>query len=295
MSWERSMLAMADGDVALWQSGDATLGDQLAPRLHFAHATGMNAGLYARLLAPLGGRYRIAASDARGHGATTLPAGVASGDAVEWEAFAEDLLQLIDSIDPVSRWLLAGHSMGGSVSLLLAAMRPDRVAGLVLVDPPFIPFAIAAEARAAGTRLPNPMADQAERRRGDFPDVATARAAYHGRGVFRGWDDIDLDAYLANGLLPKGDGMTLACAPLFEAATFRGVSHAIEPALAALQCPFALVAGEIGSTVPPAEFAQIAAHPRCLSAERLAGTTHFVPLERPEAVRAAINGVAAAV
>ena len=260
-----------------------------APWLHFAHATGMHAGLYARLLAPLADRFNILASDARGHGHS--PGGPV-GDRVEWDQFADDLLAIIDSVAPETPWLLSGHSMGGAVSLLAASAQPARVAGLVLIDPPFIPFAIARTARAAGTIVSNPMADQAGKRRADFPDVATARAAWHGRGVFRSWSDDDLDAYLADGLLPAGDGVNLACAPAWEAATFRGVSMRVEPALAALDRPFILLAGENGSTVPDAEFAIFAAHPRCLSAERLPGTTHFLPLERGDAVRAAIVAVA---
>jgi len=285
----RTTIATAAGprSALQWDSAGAD-----APRLHFAHATGMHAGLYARLLAPLAGRFRITASDARGHGRS--PAEPAPACA-EWEGFAADLLGVIDAVDPGVLWLLAGHSLGGSLSLLAATMRPDRVAGLVLLDPPFIPFAAARAAMAAGSIVANPMADQAARRRADFPDVAAARAAYQGRGVFRSWSDADLDAYLADGLRKAGDGVTLACTPAWEAAAFRGVSHRIEPALGALARPFVLIAGETGSTVPAAEFATIAAHPYCLAAERLPGTSHFVPLERADAVHAAIDRIGAAI
>jgi hypothetical protein len=95
-------------------------------------------------------------------------------------------------------------------------------------------------------------------------------------------------------LCPAVDGVTLSCTPAWEAATFRGVSHRIETALAALDRPFALVAGEIGSTVRDAEFAIFAAHRRCVSAQRLSGTTHFVPLQRGDVIRATIALVAAA-
>ena len=285
---DRIMIDTPAGAFSALQWNGAPAG---SPRLHFAHATGMHAGLYARLLAPLADRYLITASDARGHGHT--PGGPV-GDRVEWEAGATDILAIIDATDPAAPWLLAGHSFGGSASLLAASLRPDRVAGLVMIDPPFIPFEIARAAVAAGAIMPNPMADKAGRRRADFPDVATARAAWHGRGVFRSWSDEDLEAYLADGLLPTAGGVTLACAPAWEAATFRGVSHRIQSALAAMQRPFALVAGEEGSTVPPAEFAIIAANSHCISAQRLPGTTHFVPLERGEVVRAAVDAVAAA-
>lgn len=252
--------------------------------LHFAHATGTNAALYARLLAPLADRFAITASDARGHGFTGLPKDPEA--LTSWDQFADDLLRLIDVIDAGGRWLLAGHSMGAAVSLLAAAARPDRVAGLVLVDPAMLPFDIAAAVRA-GADIPNMMADQAARRRGRFHGRTEARAAYHGRGVFGSWSDADLDAYLAGGLVETPDGVELACAPAFESATFRAVSPRIEPALAALRCPFILLAGEQGSTVRDAELAAFAAHPACLEAVRVPGTTHFLPLERPELVREA--------
>lgn len=260
-----------------------------APNLHFAHATGMNAQVYAGLLAPLAGRFRIIASDGRGHGFTRLPADPEAP--LSWDDFAADLIGLLDAIDPERPWLLAGHSMGATVSLLSAGMVSGRVSGLVLADPAMLPFDMA-RLVLAGETLPNPMAEQAARRRGSFASRAEARAAYAGRGVFRGWRDEDLDAYLAGGLVDIEDGVALACAPAWESATFRSVSPRVEQVLAGLDIPFALIAGEQGSTVRDAEFAAFAAHPRCLSAERLAGTSHFVPLERCDAVRTAIATVA---
>jgi pimeloyl-ACP methyl ester carboxylesterase len=259
-------------------------------RLHFAHATGMNAAVYGRLLAPLANQIAITASDARGHGFTGLPK---SPDALQsWDDFADDLNRLLDVIDRDGPWLLAGHSMGGAVSLLAAAARPERIRGLLLIDPAMLPFDVAAQVRA-GQAIPNPMADQAARRRGLFHGRAEARAAYHGRGVFRSWADEDLEAYLDGGLIETADGMALACAPAYESATFRAVSPHVEAALAALKCPFVLLAGEQGSTVQDAELAAFAAHPACIRAERVAGTSHFLPLERPEPVRAAIETIRA--
>jgi pimeloyl-ACP methyl ester carboxylesterase len=259
--------------------------------LHFAHATGMNAALYAALLDPLADRFRILASDARGHGFSRLPADPAAP--LSWHDFAADLIGLIDSVDPNSPWLLAGHSMGATVSLLAADARPARCAGLVLTDPAMIPFDLA-RGLGPGEIPANPMADQAGRRRGNFGSRAEARAAYAGRGVFGRWADADLDAYLDGGLLPAGDGVALACAPGWEAATFRAVATDVEPALARLDRPFVLVAGANGSTVRDADLAAFAAHRRCLDAERLAETSHFVPLERPDAIREAVIRVAAA-
>ena len=265
-----------------------------APWLHFAHATGMNAQVYARLLEPLAGRFRMIASDARGHGLTRLPADPAALDS--WQVFAADLDALLDAVAPDARWLLAGHSMGAAVSALVAAQLAQRAAGLVIIEPAMVPFALAPHyetARRAGNPPVSSIAEQAARRRPGFADAAEARAAYAGRGLFGSWADADLDAYLAGGLrgLPGG-GVRLGCTPAYEAATFRAVTTGMEAALATLACPFALVAGDQGSTVQDADLAAIAAMPRCLSAVRLPGTTHFVPLEAPAAVRDAVLRIA---
>lgn len=281
---ERTTITTPAGPVSALQAGSG-------PRLHFAHATGMNAQLYAGLLAPLASRFAVTASDARGHGFTGLDRD--SAQLASWDDFAADLLSLLDVIDGGAPWILAGHSMGATVSLLAAALRPDRVAGLVLLDPPMLPFDVARAVRG-GAVVPNPMADQAARRRGSFPSRADARAAYHGRGVFRTWSDADLDAYLDGGLIETADGVELACAPAFESATFRAVSPHVELALADVRCPFILLAGDVGSTVRDAEMAVFAGHPRCVSATRLPGTTHFLPLERPDAVRAAVDAISSA-
>jgi pimeloyl-ACP methyl ester carboxylesterase len=280
---DRISIATPSGPVSALQAGQGR-------RLHFAHATGMNAQLYAGLLAPLADAFAITASDARGHGLSGLtrdPAQLTS-----WEDFAHDLLRLLDVIDAGHSWILAGHSMGATVSLLAAAMRPDRVAGLVLLDPPMLPFDIAATVRA-GASIPNPMAEQAARRRGQFASRAEAREAYRGRGVFKSWSDADLDAYLEGGLIETDAGVELACTPAFEAATFRAVSPNVEPALARLHCPFILLAGAHGSTVRDPELALFAAHPMCRMAERVAGSSHFLPLEAPDAVRSAISSFSA--
>ncbi len=152
----RITISTPAGPVSALQGGSG-------PRLHFAHATGMNAQLYEAVLAPLADHFAITISDARGHGFTALdrdPAHLKS-----WDDFAVELGRLLDVIDSGSAWILAGHSMGATVSLLAAAMRPERVAGLVLLDPPMLPFDVAREVRA-GAIIPNPMADQAARRRG---------------------------------------------------------------------------------------------------------------------------------
>src|SRR4051812_30248714 len=47
-------------------------------------------------------------------------------------AYASDVLALLDALK-LQKVILAGHSMGGGIALLLALQHPDRVLGLILV------------------------------------------------------------------------------------------------------------------------------------------------------------------
>lgn len=71
---------------------------------------------------------RIIIPDLRGHGRSGAP----TDDVYEMDAFAEDLLLLLDAlrIDKIS---LFGHSLGGYVSLAFAQRNPDRLKSLSLI------------------------------------------------------------------------------------------------------------------------------------------------------------------
>jgi pimeloyl-ACP methyl ester carboxylesterase len=264
-----------------------------APVLHFAHATGLNAGTYVPLLSRLADRFRVRAWDARGHGFTTLPADPAR--LATWERYVRDLGRLLEMLDGGGPWLLAGHSMGATVSIELAATRPDLVRGVVAVDPPMIAPARVDEidaTRAAGGQVDAEIASRAERRRAIWPDRATVRAAYDRRGAFTTWPDEWLDGYLDGGLVAAGDDVALACAPAWEAATFRGVSTTIWQRMKALDRPLTLLVATEASTVAPEApemVARLAPHARQRVVE---GATHFLPMEHPDIVIAEIEAMA---
>jgi len=76
--------------------------------------------------------HRVIAYDARGHGASD-PA-----EPYDYPALAADLLGVLDT-SGVERAVLAGASMGAHTALRLALEHPDRVAGLVIVTPAYLP------------------------------------------------------------------------------------------------------------------------------------------------------------
>jgi pimeloyl-ACP methyl ester carboxylesterase len=264
------------------------------PLVHFAHATGFNAETYRNLLTPLAERFRIAAADQRGHGFSTLPA--SPGRAKGWKVYRDDLVQILDRLadGPV---ILSGHSMGGTVSLMAAALRPERVAGLVLVEPVMIPRTTAIfqflSRFGNGGNPRSSMADRAAQRRNSFPSFEAALTAYTGRGAFRTWPSCIVADYLRGGLVedPAAHAMRLACRPAWEAETFRSTPFGAAALARRLKCPITVLYGTIASTCAASEVRILArAGARLVKVE---GASHFLPMERPELVREEIVRLAA--
>src|SRR5579864_8179762 len=145
----------------------------------FSHANGFNGRTYRTVLQPLAADYRILALDLRGHGASTLPTVIEGRQG--WLEFRDDLLALLSAAceGPV---VLAGHSMGGTSSLLAAAAEPDRVRALALFDPVAMPSDLPPDADALQH---SPLVAGALRRRALFPSRQAAFEAYLGRGAFK--------------------------------------------------------------------------------------------------------------
>ena len=252
----------------------------------FSHANGFNARTYRSILAPLAGSLRVLAIDLRGHGATTLSAAIEGREG--WPQFRDDLLALTAAVSegPV---VLAGHSMGGAASLLAAAAEPARVKALALFDPVVMP-----SERQADAMENNPLALGADRRRAVFPSKAAVVEAYTGRGAFRTWSPEQLADYVEAGFreTPEGE-VTLTCTPAWEASNFRTHNYDIWAAFRESRCPIRILRAEVGSTCRlEGHEAELAATGR-IAFETVPGTSHFLPMERPDLVRKVLAEVAA--
>lgn len=96
----------------------------------FVHGLAGDSGVWAGALAHLRATRRAAAFDLRGHGRSTLPA----NGRVSIEDLASDIGAVADELG-FRRFVLVGHSLGGAVVGCYAGRHPDRVTGLLLVDP----------------------------------------------------------------------------------------------------------------------------------------------------------------
>ena len=258
----------------------------------FLHANGFNAMTYRSVLAPLAGRLRILAVDQQGHGRS--PQRVAAEGRMDWLDLRDDLLGLLAALDgpPV---VLAGHSMGGAVSILAAAERPAAVRGLALFDPVIVPRDMVAAARglAEPPHRDNPPALGARRRRAYFPSRAAAIESYTGRGAFKTWPTQALADYVEDGFRDRPDGeVELTAAPEWESSNFSAHMNDVWSALDGLRMPIAILRAEIASTCNLTSAEPYSAANPDFSVETIAGATHFLPLERPDLVAATLIDVA---
>ncbi|AEI44669.1 alpha/beta fold hydrolase [Paenibacillus mucilaginosus] len=103
-----------------------------SPPIIALHAMGMTAETWDEAAAVLGETHRVLALDQRGHG------GSARTGSYTFELMCEDVLAFADRMG-LERFILLGHSMGGTVSYLFSQTYPSRVERLLVEDtpPPF--------------------------------------------------------------------------------------------------------------------------------------------------------------
>ena len=106
------------------------------PNVVLVHGAVFDAEMTFGRLAPLADRYTLRMVNRRGYG---------NSPAVTGEDFEVDANDVAALLKPGSH--LVGHSYGGVVAMLAAALKPDDVASLTVVEPPA--FALTAETEEA--------------------------------------------------------------------------------------------------------------------------------------------------
>jgi len=195
------------------------------PMLHWAHATGFHAHTYLPLFDDLCASLNLVAWDMRGHGASRNAGEPSSFRG--WRTYYDDLAEFLRlQEEPI--WL-AGHSIGATTSLAAAAMYPEKVAGLVLVEPVLLDYtagAFVVLARALRQIHRVGHVASAAKRRGCFLSKQAAFENYRSKLSFRSWPDEWLASYVEYGLVDSADdGVCLACSPEWESLTFAKSEH----------------------------------------------------------------------
>ena len=245
-----------------------------SPVLAFSHATGFCKEVWKPAVDAVrasGTALPAVAWDYRCHG----DAPTVEGE-LDWWMFAEDVWSVLAERGPC---VGIGHSMGGAALVMAELAHPGLFAALLLIEPIIIP----------GPRVrweDGPLAVAARKRKASLESRDAALDNYRGRGGFATWTQEALEAYVEGGFRSHPDGtLTLKCRPDREAEVFSAsLMHGAFDRLGELGCPVRIIAGEVTDTHPHAVLEQYESVISDVSTAILPGTTHFIPMERPDLV-----------
>jgi pimeloyl-ACP methyl ester carboxylesterase len=169
--------------------------------LHFSHANGFPAGSYSTLFSYLSDDFDIGVIDRLGH----------HEDYPVTENWPFLLQQLIDYFERTySQPVYAvGHSLGGVLSMMVAAQRPDLVKGLIMLDAPFL---TAFEAyglmlvKCLGLIDKVTPSGRTLGRKEEWESVEHALQYFRSKRLFSAFDERCLNDYVNNGTQSHGSG-----------------------------------------------------------------------------------------
>jgi pimeloyl-ACP methyl ester carboxylesterase len=266
-----------------WKTGEYS-------QLHFLHANGFCANVYAPLFEQLAGQYTITASDLRGHGdSSSFP----DHRSLRWEQYADDLKDFIESTmtPPV---VGAGHSLGAVTTLIAAARYPHLFSRIILIDPVIFPSRfLYAMALLRLIRMEHhfPLSKKARRRKKVFESREDALRRFSaGRGMFRTWRPEFIESYLSCALLIRDDhSALLKCDPELEARIYETVPGKIWSYISKITLPLLAIRGELSDTFFRESAEKIGRIVPGAVIVEVPGAGHFVPMEEPDRVAALIR------
>ena len=183
-----------------------------------------------------------------------------------------------------------GHSLGGYLTCMAAARRPDLFRAVILLDAPILgPFTGSAVQFAKRIGLIDRItpAGTTRNRRSTWPSVEAALAHFRRKPLFRQFDPDCLRDYVQHGTHASADGLTLLFDPEIEYRIYRTIPHDVADFASALRVPRGFIHGRHSEIVQRTGLAQTR---RCLRVARVEGG-HLFPFEVPHEAAHAIGAM----
>jgi len=250
------------------------------PVLHFSHANGFPAPTYRSMLGLLEASFRVSSIPALGMDPRYPPT-------EGWPLLARQVIEHIERshAQPV---IGVGHSLGGYLTFIAAAARPDLFCAIVLLDAPII-GAIKARLLAATKRFGSvdrvTPAGATRERRSEWSSLAEAERHFRGKKLFRHFAPEALRDYVRYGLIDEGKKLRLMIDPAVEYQIYRTVPHDLHRLLPKLRVPAGFVGGAQSDVVRRVGLSTM--HRAGFAFRRVLGG-HLFPLEHPQAAAGAI-------
>ena len=187
---------------------------------------------------------------------------------------------------------LVGHSLGGFVAVMTAALHPALVRGVVMLDSPLISgwranaLGVAKRTQLVGAVSPGKVS---RARRRHWPDRASALEHFRHKRAFAQWDPQVLEDYIDHGTYDEDGQRVLAFDRAVETRIYNTLPHHLRALLKRhpLQCPVAFIGGRQSEEMKQVGMA--------LTLEVTQGRTmlldgsHLFPMEKPLATAAAVE------
>ena len=250
--------------------------------MHIAHATGLCANAYTEFSQKLAKNYEIIGLDFRGHGRTLAPA--EPENLFSWEIFYRDLVGFFKNQNrPI---IAVGHSMGGTVSAVLAARFPELVSKLILIEPGFIPplwRPFVYFVQKSGLSMHVPFVKNVTKRKKSWKEKSEAMNNLVSKGPFKSWRRNILEDYVNQGAKTLDDGsIELLCDPFWEGKILATAPVGIWSEVSKIKCPTLVVYGDKSKTFLPSVSVKLKKLLPHVSMKKMSNTGHFIPMEKPE-------------
>ena len=191
---------------------------------------------------------------------------------------------------------LVGHSFGGFVSLMAAALAPTLVRGVLLVDSPILggwratTLGVIKSAQLVGSFSPGTVS---RRRRNNWPSQEAALTHFQSKKIFAKWEPQVLRDYIAHGTHDEGQGSekkrVLSFDRMVETAIYNTLPHNLDDLIKRhpLKRPVAFLGGTHSAEMKQVGMAMTEriTQGRIMMVEG----SHLFPMEKPIATAAAIE------
>ncbi|WP_144097350.1 alpha/beta fold hydrolase [Croceicoccus sediminis] len=260
-------------------------GAQNAPAIVLLHGLRGYSGTWRKLASSLQDRWRLVAFDTRGRGSS------------DWDpdrnyytdAYLADLETVVDELG-LDRFVLLGHSMGGTTSYCYAAKHPGRLQALVVED-------ITAGSSVAGEGFKRIVAEMAALPR-RFADWGEARAYW--RKLRPGVADAAIEERLFESMREDDDGSVIwrydadgIAATRVEPDPARVVD--LHPVIAAIRTPTLIIRGGKSDFCNLAKVQELEADNPALSHATVEEASHYVHDDAPDTFCRLVEGFLAGI
>ena len=260
------------------------------PLLHFLHGNGFCCLAYEPMLMRLGEHFDLWLCDVQGHGDSDHGGAFRGWNrtaALAVEAFEEGR----GEYGEVPRYAV-GHSFGGVLTGLILASAPRLFERAVLLDPVLFSrrmIGMMGAAALVGLHRRHTLARKAASRRSHWPDREAALASLQGRGIFKGWKDAALHAYIEHAIGDCGEGVVLKCRPSREVEIFSSFPTRMWAHLAAIQAPTLVLHGQHTYPFVPHSAQRLATLNAQVEARQVAGGHCFMQEEPATAAQQVVD------